>query len=193
MAGHRVLTQVRNDLYRHLQGLSLSFHDRAKTGELTLRIIGDIGMLKEVTVTATLPLLVSSLVLVGMIGVMLWLNWQLALAALLLLPLLWLTTLHFGRRIQAVSREQRRREGAMAAKAAESMAAIRDIQALSLEKGFAESFCSEGNRDLKEGVKAKRLAANLERAVDVLIGVASALVLWLGAGWCWPVRSPREI
>jgi ATP-binding cassette, subfamily B, bacterial len=181
LAGHRILTEVRNDLYRHLQGLSLSFHDRMKTGELTLRIIGDIGMLKEVTVTAILPLLASSLVLVGMIAVMLWLNWQLALAALLPLPLLWLTTLHFGRRIQAVSREQRRREGAMAAKAAESMTAIRDIQALSLEKGFAESFCSEGNRDLREGVKAKRLAANLERTVDVLIGVASALVLWLGA------------
>ncbi len=181
LVGNRVLTEVRDDLYRHLQGLSLSFHNKAKTGELTVRIIGDINLLKETTVTAMLPLLASVLVLVGMIGVMLWVNWRLALLALLPLPLLWLASLHFGKRIHAVSRKQRQREGAMAATAAESLAAIRDIQALSLEKTFAKTFASEGQKSLKEGVQAKRLAANLERTVDVLIGFSSALVLWQGA------------
>lgn len=181
LVGNRVLTEVRDDLFRHLQSLSLSFHHKAKTGDLTIRVIGDIGMLKETTVTAILPLLGNVLVLIGMTGVMLWLNWRLALLALLPLPLLWLTGVHFGKRIQAVSRKQRQREGAMAATAAESLAAIRDIQALSLEQTFARTFASDGAKSLKEGVQAKRLAANLERSVDVLIGVASALVLWYGA------------
>ncbi|MEY6432460.1 ABC transporter ATP-binding protein [Thioalkalicoccus limnaeus] len=181
LVGNKVLTEVREDLYRHLQRLSLGFHHKAKTGDLTIRIIGDIGMLKETTVTAILPLLANVLVLGGMVGIMLWLNWQLALIALLPMPLLWLTSVKVGRRIQEVSRKQRQREGAMASTAAESMTAIRDIQALSLEKTFEKAFTSESRKSLKEGVKAKRLAAGLERTVDVLIGLSSALVLWFGA------------
>jgi ATP-binding cassette, subfamily B, bacterial len=181
LVGNKVLTEVREDLYRHLQRLSLAFHHKTKTGDLTIRIIGDIGMLKETTVTAILPLLANVLMLAGMVGIMLWLNWELALIALLPMPLLWLTSVKVGRRIQEVSRKQRQREGAMASTAAESMTAIRDIQALSLEKTFEKAFTSESKKSLKEGVKAKRLAAGLERTVDVLIGLSSALVLWFGA------------
>ncbi|TVR58151.1 MAG: ABC transporter ATP-binding protein [Candidatus Competibacteraceae bacterium] len=181
LVGNKMLTEVREDLYRHLQGLSLAFHHKTKTGDLTIRIIGDIGMLKETTVTAILPLLANVLMLAGMVGIMLWLNWGLALIALLPMPLLWLTSVKVGRRIQEVSRKQRQREGAMASTAAESMTAIRDIQALSLEKTFEKAFTSESKKSLKEGVKAKRLAAGLERTVDVLIGLSSALVLWFGA------------
>lgn len=181
LVGNKVLTEVREDLYRHLQRLSLAFHHKTKTGDMTIRIIGDIGMLKESTVTAILPLLANVLMLAAMMGIMLWLNLKLALIALSPLPLLWLTSLHFGRRIQEVSRKQRQREGAMASTAAESMTAIRDIQALSLEKIFEKAFTAESKKSLKEGVKAKRLAAGLERTVDVLIGLSSALVLWFGA------------
>jgi ATP-binding cassette, subfamily B, bacterial len=70
LVGNRVLTEVRNTLFRHLQGLSLGFHARAKTGDLTMRLIGDVGMLKETAVTAALPLAANVLILVGMIAVM---------------------------------------------------------------------------------------------------------------------------
>ena len=181
LVGNQVLTRIREDLYRHLQRLSLSFHDRARTGDLTIRIIGDIGMLKETTVTAVLPLLANMLVLGGMVAVMLWLNWQLALLALLPMPLLWLRSVQVGKRIQDVSRRQRQREGAMASTASESMAGIREVQALSLEPVFQKTFAAQSNKSLKEGVKSKRLAAGLERTVDILIGISSALVLWFGA------------
>lgn len=181
LVGNRVLTEVREDLYKHLQRLSLAFHRRAKTGDLTVRIIGDIGMLKETTVTAVLPLLANALILIGMIAVMLWLNLQLALLALLPMPLLWLSSVKVGKRIQEVSRKQRQREGAMAATASESMTAIREVQALSLEPTFEKAFAGESRKSLKEGVRAKRLAAGLERTVDMLIGLSSALVLWFGA------------
>jgi ATP-binding cassette, subfamily B, bacterial len=55
LAGNRVLAEVRRDLYRHLQRLSLSFHTKARGGDLVLRVIGDVGMLKEITVTAFCP------------------------------------------------------------------------------------------------------------------------------------------
>lgn len=181
LAGSRVLTHLRHDLYCHLQSLSLSFHDRARTGDLTMRIVGDIGMMREVAVTAMMPLAANILVLVGMGAVMLWLNWQLALLALMPLPLLALTTVRLGRRIQAVSRKQRGREGNIAAATAESMAGMRVVQALSLEGRMTASFARQNNQSLTDGVKAKRLSAGLERSADLLVGVSTALVLWYGA------------
>jgi ATP-binding cassette, subfamily B, bacterial len=181
LVGSRVLTEVRTSLFRHLQGLSLGFHTRAKTGDLTMRLIGDVGMLKETAVTAALPLAANVLVLAGMIAVMLVLDWQLALIALLPLPLLWLGSIRVGKKIQDVSRKQRRLEGDMAATAAEAMAGMRTVQALSIEDRAAESFTVANRRSLKDGVKAKRLAAGLERMVDLLVALATALVLYFGA------------
>lgn len=181
LVGNRVLTDIRGDLYRHLQYLSLSFHTEAKSGDLLTRLITDIGRLQEVVVTAALPLVIHSLTLIGMLLLMLWLNWQLALVSLIAFPLFPLLLSRLTGRIRHVSREQRKREGAMAATAAESIGAIKVVQALSLEKILAKSFASTNQKSLKEGVKAKRLAAALERAVDLIVAAGTALVLWYGA------------
>src|SRR6266571_2685632 len=178
--GNRVLTQVRSQLYRHVQYLSLSFHTKAKTGDLVVRVIGDVGMLQDVAVTALLPLLGRLLILVGMLVVMFSLNWQLALIALAVFPPFWLRNVRLIQRIRDVARRQRQREGAMAATAAESISAIKTVQALSLEGAFAQVFSRENEKSLKQDVQAKRLSANLERSVDVLTAVSAALVLYFG-------------
>jgi ATP-binding cassette subfamily B protein len=180
VTGNRVLTEVRNVLYRHLQYLSLSFHTKARTGDLTVRVISDVGMLKEVVVTAALPLIGNTLILGGMIGVMLWLHWQLTLMSLVIVPLFWWRTTTLSRRIKEVSRKQRRREGAMAATAAESIGGIKVIKALSLERFFADAFSNQNQKEFKEAVKGKRLMASLERSVDLFIAIGTALVLWYG-------------
>ena len=180
LVGNRVLTEVRADLYQHMQRLSLSYHDQARTGDLTIRVISDIGMLKDVTITALMPLVANVLILIGMLSVTFWLNWQLALLAASILPLFLLRSVRLSRRIGEVSRKQRRREGDVAATAAEAISAIRTVQALSLEKMFGSQFARHNNRSQKEAVKAKRLEARLERSVDVLTAVGSALVLWYG-------------
>src|SRR5262249_2969440 len=113
--GNGLLTDVRGQLYNHLQRLSLSFHTKARSGDLTLRLMSDINMLKDVVVTALLPLLVNLSVLTVMIGAMFWLHWKLALLALSVLPLLGLWTVRFGRRIRQTARDQRERRSAMAA------------------------------------------------------------------------------
>ena len=181
LAGARILTRVRGDLFRHLQALPLSFHQSARTGDLTVRLISDIGMLKETAVTALMPLAVNTLVLAGMVGIMLWIDWQLALIALAPLPLLWLSTVKFGRRIQTVGRKTRATEGQMAATASEALAGIRTVQALGLEAGMQQSFAGANDAALTQDVKAKRLAAGLERLVDLLLAGAIALVLYFGA------------
>lgn len=181
LAGNRLLTDVRADLFAHLQRLPLAFHTGARTGDMTLRLIGDVGMLRETAVTAAMPILASLLVLAGMIGVMLWLDPLLALVALLPLPLLAFLTARMGRKIRAVSRDQRKREGAMASTAAEAFAGMRTIQALGLEDRVSARFGAANAKSLREGVKGTRLSASLERGVDLLVGAATALVLWVGA------------
>ena len=181
LVGNRLLTHVRNQVYERLQELSVGFHARAGSGDLVLRVIGDVGMVREVVVTALLPLVGNLLILAGMLSVMLWMNWQLTLVALVTVPLFWLSTARLGRRIRSVARKQRHREGGLASRAAETLGAIQTVQALSLSERFAEDFVAQGQRSLREGVQAKRLSARLERIVDVLNALATALVLWMGA------------
>jgi ATP-binding cassette subfamily B protein len=180
LVGNRVLTKVRAALYRHIQCLSLSFHNKAKSGDLLVRVIGDIGLLKDVAVTAFLPLIGSILVLLSMAALMLWLNWRLALLVLLSAPLYWIPTLILGKRIQGVSRKQRKRESAMASTVAESIGAMQVVQTLSLEDTFADQFGKQNQKSLKEGVKIKRLLARLVGTVQLMTGISTAAVLFYG-------------
>ncbi|MCG9893727.1 MAG: ABC transporter ATP-binding protein/permease [Thermosynechococcaceae cyanobacterium MS004] len=181
LVGNRVLTKVRDELFRHLQNLSLSFHNEARSGDLTLRVISDVGMLKDVVVTALLPMLGNALILVGMLALMLWLHLELTLLAFLTIPLFSFTTIRLSNRIREVSRKQRRQEGAMASTAAETMGAIKIVKTLSLEETFAQAFVGQSKKSLRDGVKAKRLEAQLERTVDLIIAIATALILGRGA------------
>ncbi len=181
LVGNRVTTQIRDKLYRHLQYLSLAFHTKARAGDLAFRLIGDVGTLRDVAVTALIPLLASVMIILGMVLVMFWMSWSLTLLALIIAPLFWLRTITLNRRIHQVARKQRERQGAMAATAAESISAIKVIHALSLHETFAKIFSSQNKRELKQSVKATRLAASLERSVDVLVAVGTAIALWYGA------------
>jgi ATP-binding cassette subfamily B protein len=179
--GNRVLAKVRTRLYRHIQYLSLSFHSKARAGDLVIRVISDVGLLQDVVVTALMPMLAKTLILLGMVALMFWLNWRLALVALAVFPLFWLRTVHMGRKINEVARLQRKREGAMAATASETINAIKTVQTLSLEGAFERQFTAQNEKNIKQDVKAKRLAAGLERSVDLLTAVSGALVLYYGA------------
>lgn len=181
LAGSRVLSAVRLDLFAHLQRLSLAFHGRSRTGDLTMRLINDIGMLREATVTALMPMLANIFILGGMFAIMLVLNWKLTLVALLPMPLLLWSTRRASRQIHEVSRAQRKREGSLAAKAAEFMAAIRTVQSLSLERATMRSFGGDDAQSSQQNVKSKRLSAGLERKVDLIVALATALVLLQGA------------
>src|SRR5262249_32830674 len=179
--GNRVLTETRGELYRHLQRLSLSFHSRTRSGDLTLRLMSDINMLKDVVVTALLPLLVNLCVLAVMIAAMFWLHWKLALLALSVLPLLGLWTIRLGGRIRQTAREQRKRDAAMAANAVEPIGAIKVVQALCLEAIFADSLLRRNQESRRADVKGARHTAALGRTVGFLTAASTALVLWYGA------------
>lgn len=181
LAGNRVLTTVRADLFAHLQRLSMRFHDRARTGDLVTRVTGDISRLQEVAVTAAMPLVVNTLTVVGMLVVIAVMDWQLALVLVLLVPVFGLLGRSSGRRIQKVARTQRRAEGALAAVATEVLGAMPVVKTYRLEQRTQERFASSSEKSLKDGVKGARLSAGLERRTDVLVGIATVVVLVLGA------------
>lgn len=181
LAGNRVLTRVRAELYAHLHSLSMAFHDTARTGDLVTRVTGDVGRLQEVTVTAALPLVGNVVTLLGMLVVVAVLDWQLAALVLLIVPAFLVTSVRLTRRISVVSRGQRKAEGALASLATESLGSMQVVQAYSLEGHMQEQFGGSNAKSLKDGVKAKKLSAGLERKTDVLVGLATALVLYVGA------------
>jgi len=181
LAGNRVLTRVRAELYAHLHTLAMGYHDKARTGDLVTRVTGDVGRLQEVTVTAALPLAGNVVTLAGMLVVVAVLDWQLALLVLLVFPVFLVTSVRLTRRISTVSRSQRQAEGALASLATESLGSMQVVQAYSLENQMQDTFGGSNAKSLRDGVKAKKLSAGLERKTDVLVGLATALVLYVGA------------
>ena len=181
LAGNRVLTRVRAEIYRHLNSLSMRFHDRRRTGDLVTRVTGDVSRLQDALVTAIIPLVGNLLTLLAMVVVIAIMDWQLALVVLVILPLFALSSTRLARKIVDVSRGQRSAEGALASLATETLSSMAVVQSYSLEDRLQGRFASSNQRSLKDGVKGKKLSAGLERKTDVLVGIGTALVLAFGA------------
>jgi ATP-binding cassette subfamily B protein len=179
--GSRVMAKVRDNLYRHLQDLSLSYHTQTRSGDLIIRVSSDASRLQEIMITAALPLIISILSLLTMMTVMLWMNFSLTLISLFTLPLFWLITNRLSQKIKNSSLKQRQKEGMVAAIAAESIAAIKLVKALGLQTAFAQVFSQQNQHSLKESVTTQKLSANLERSVDAIIALGTAIVLWYGS------------
>ena len=192
--GNKVLTRLRNDLYAHLLRLPLSFHHRTLSGDVVVRLTGDMNRLRDAAVTAVLPLAGNALVLVGMLVVMFYMNWRLACIGLVAFPLFLASAMRLTQRIKEVARKQRKREGAMAATAAESLAAIRTVQSFGRADYFSQRFNAESKKSFREGAKGTKLSTMLERKVDVFIAVALALVMLMGAGYVLEAQmSPGDL
>lgn len=180
-AASRIMTRIRGNLFTHVANLSLSFHSRNRTGDLISRITSDVDRLREVIVTAALPLASNVANLLAMLGVMFWLNWRLGTIALLAIPLFLVATSSLTGRIREASRNQRTREGAIAATTAETISSIRVVQALSLQTMFASFFSSQILNNQTETDHTQKLTAGLERVVELLVACTTAAILCLGA------------
>ncbi len=180
-AGMRVTVQIRADLYQHLLALPMSYFQRTRSAELLTAVVGDIGRLQDVAVSALLPLLVSVLTLVGMVLIMLWMNWQLTLLALFAFPLAWLAMRRYSGQIRTAARRQRKREAALASAANEAFGAMRVVKVFGLNDELGRAFAGVNSKESKEDVRSRRLAARMEREVDIFIAAGTAISVWYGA------------
>lgn len=182
LAGSRVATELRQRAFNHVTALSKGYHSRNRSADIVQRLVGDVGKLQEVAVTAGLPLVVNVFTLVVMSGVMLWLDPLLALVVLVAAALFLLISRGSTSKITTASRKTRKSEGALANVAQEAIGAIPVVQAYTLEGHVSRSFGGSNDKALRDGVKSRRLAAGLERSTDVIVGCATAAVIFMG-GW----------
>ena len=182
LAGSRIATQLRARVFAHVQRLSIVRQRRARRGDVVQRLVGDVGKLQDVAVTAGLPLFANIITLVAMGIVMAVLDPLLAGVVVLACVSYALLSRGSTGKITQAARKTRRGEGQLADIAQESLGAADVVHAYGLEDEVSGRFAGSNAKTLKEGVQAKRLAAGLERRTDVIVGVATALVL-AGGGW----------
>ncbi len=182
LVGTRVAADLRARTFRHVQGLSMRHHTRASSGDTVQRLVSDVSRLQEVAVTAGLPMLGNMVTLVAMTIIMLWLDPLLALVVFAATGIFaWLSHRSSGPITEAAGKS-RKGESALATTASQTFSAMREVQAYGLEDTISDNFRKSNKAALGTGVVALRLAAGLERRTDVLIGVATAVVL-AGGGW----------
>jgi ATP-binding cassette, subfamily B, bacterial len=176
-AGQQTVTAVRLDLYRHLQSLSFSFHDRRRTGDMLARLTTDIRILRDILIS--LPLTVTSelLLMAGMLTVMALMDWQLTAIALTAIPMLAVLIKKYRFPMKEAIRVQREREGHLTSLASETLGAIKVVQGFHQETYEVNRFSSQNTNSLKSGLKATRLEAKLKWASELAVATVTAVVI----------------
>jgi ATP-binding cassette subfamily B protein len=178
--GERALADLRIQLFGHLQRLSLGFYERNRTGVIVSRITNDVEALDQLVTDGLSSLVQNTLVLVGTAVVLFLLDWRLALATLVVLPLMAGATAWFRSRSNRAYRRVRERLGVVTATLAEDISGMRVVQSFTREPASQTTF---------RGINARYRDANYETvvlngvyfpAVDVLSSVATAIVLGFG-------------
>jgi subfamily B ATP-binding cassette protein MsbA len=172
---------LRRTLYQHIQRLSLAEHDRSRSGDLITRVTSDIEAVQDFINSALLGMLVNVMTLVGMIGVMFYLDWRFTLIALSVAPVLFVVVYYFTRRIKKASRDVRKKEGELLSIVEEVLTSIRVVQAFTREDYEQKRFDSESLANVEAGLQARAIKATLSPVVEVIVAIGTCLVLGYGA------------
>ena len=164
-----------------MQRLSLAFHDQAQTGDLISRVTSDIDAVQSFITSGLLSALINSLTLVGMIGVMFYINWRFTLIALSVAPLLFLVVFRYTRRIKKSSKQVREQEGEIASVIQEVLTSIRVVKAFAREDYEQRRLEEESLESVELALRARSLKAKLSPFVEIIVAIGTSLVLWFGA------------
>lgn len=179
--GQRFVFLLRSDLFAHMQRLSLRFHDRQRIGDLITRLTSDIQSIQDIIANGTILFVSNGCLLLGMLTLMLWLNWQFALAALSVSPLLFWTIFRYTNRIKAAARAARVSDGLLGSVAQETLSSIRIVQGLAQEDQQDERFQTQSRNSLHAYLEGVRYQAGIAPFVDFLAAVGLVIVMWYGA------------
>jgi ABC-type multidrug transport system fused ATPase/permease subunit len=178
--GQNVVADIRLDLYRHVQRLSHSFHDTASSADIISRLTGDVRMMRDLLIDAAVFFVARTVVMLATIAIMLLMDWRLTLAALAVLPgLVWVTQA-YGGRIRDATRRQRRKEGKIAVVMTEGISAISVVKGFAREAYEESRFARQNSSSAEAGVVSTRMAAQMDRIVQVMLAAGTCIVLWYG-------------
>src|SRR5437660_32166 len=179
--GQWVMHDLRRVLYSHIQRLSLSFHDHKRTGDLISRVTTDIDAVQSLISNVLLGLVVNVLTLLGMMLVMLYLNWAFTVIALLVAPALFFVIYHYTHRIKRASRAMRQQEGEVVNVLEEVLSSIRVVKAFAREDYEQKRFERESRESVEKALEARNVKAKLPPIVEMIVACGTCLVLWYGA------------
>ncbi len=166
--GYQLVYRLRSELFAHLQQLSLAYHNRTRTGELLSKVTGETEAFKDVFVEAVLTSVAQVLTVAGMFAIMFMLDWRLSLVVLATFPPLYFALARIYRQIKLATRQQRQREGLIAARMNEVLSSVRLVKAYGRERYEQERFDQASSLTLAEGIKLERLAAAATRTVELI-------------------------
>ena len=171
---------IRVAMYSHLQRLSLSYHDKKRTGDVLTRVTGDVLVVEEFVVGSISNILKSLLVLFGSLSLLFYRSWNVALVAMVVCPLLALVSNFYSRRIKTASKTQRSREGELASTAQEMLTSIRLVQSYGRGRVDLEQFSSQTEKSMRASLGAANIQAQFSFVVALMEALAICAVVWLG-------------
>ncbi len=186
--GERFLLNMRTKVFKHLHGLSLGFFERRQLGDVLSRLTGDIAAIEALVLSGVAQTLSYTLKIILFTGMLFYLDWVLALAALVALPGFLVATRYFSKRIKQAAREKRRRSGAISAVAEESLSNVALVHAYNRQSSEAVRFHDENRGSFHAQMRAMRLQAMFRPLISLFEIIAVLLVIGLSV---WELAQQR--
>ena len=186
--GQRFLLSLRTSVFRHVQGLSLDFFERRRLGDVLARLTGDVSAIETFVLSGITRAVAYAAQIAIFAGVLFYLQWELALAALIVVPLVWLMARYFTRLAKQASREKRRRSGSLSAVAEESLANAQLVQAYDRQDVEVDRFHRQSVAAYQAELAATRVKAVFSPVIDVMKVSGALIVIGLGT---WELQQGR--
>ena len=182
MMGQRIMVDLRRDIYRRLQQVPLRFFDRNPVGRLVTRVTNDVDALNELFTAGIVSIIGDLVLLAGIMVVLFWLDWRLALISFAILPLLLALTLWFKIRARQSYRDVRVKLARINAYLQEHITGMPVIQLFNREPATLEEFSRINDEHRVANVRAIAYYAIYYPGVELITALGIGLILWYGGG-----------
>jgi subfamily B ATP-binding cassette protein MsbA len=177
-----VAYDLRLRVYDHLQRLSLGYYDSHQTGVITSTLIDDVKTVQAFASSGTLDILVDLLTIAGMVGIMLWLEWDFALIAIGVAPLLLFFVARVNKAVKKATHEVRRRQADIMAVVQQGLESIRVVKAYGRQDMEEARLAAASRVTVEAALAARRVKSLVSPVVGIVAAGCTAYVLWRGAG-----------
>ncbi|WYP27725.1 ABC transporter ATP-binding protein [Alkalihalobacillus sp. FSL W8-0930] len=179
--GQHIIYDIRSDLFKHIQRLSHRFFDKRSAGSILVRVINDINSLQDLFTNGVVNLLMDIVMLIGIVIILFTLSPQLALAILIVLPIMFFISTKLRRKIRRAWQVVRIRQSRLNSHLNESIQGIRVTQAYAQEKENMEFFDTVNTDNYESWRQASRMNAMFRPFVEMASALGGAILIWYGA------------
>ena len=181
--GQRIMFDMRMQIYEHLQRLDLKFYDRNPVGRLMTRVTTDVDVLNDLFTSGVVSVFGDLFTLVGIMAMMIWLDWRLAIVAFSVLPLIWIATQWFRRNVRESYRTVRTWIARINAYLQERITGMATVQLFRREARDFEEFDRIDRTYRDANVQSIFYYAVFYPVIELISALAAALIIWVGGGW----------